>query len=309
MNRFGGFLKGSSKNVLTLFTGVVLAQVIALAISPLLSRLFTPEDFGVLAFFQSAAAVFIVIVTGRYELAIVLPESDEDAWSIVQLSCILAVGLTFIIFLVLSFAGENLLRSIKHSDFLPWLLWLPLFVASSAIFNICIYWNNRKDLYKNISKSKVIQVIGVSVVSLICGFLNFGPLGLILGVVFGQLFAFLSLMNFDGKINIKFNIHEIKKMADIYKKFPLINLPHAFMDALQSIVLLALIGLAFGAEVVGLYAFSMRIVRTPLVMLGSSIGSVFQSLAAKKYNEAGSFLELLKKRLRNLYLFQCLYFS
>ena len=68
-----------SKNVLTLVTGTTIAQSIPIAISPILTRIYTPEDFGVLALFISITTILGTIANGRYELAIVLPKRDNNA--------------------------------------------------------------------------------------------------------------------------------------------------------------------------------------------------------------------------------------
>ena len=67
------------RNVLTLMTGTTIAQAIPIAISPILTRIYTPEDFGVFALYISISTIFAVIVTGRYELAIMLPKKNKDA--------------------------------------------------------------------------------------------------------------------------------------------------------------------------------------------------------------------------------------
>ncbi|MCK5335612.1 MAG: translocase, partial [Gammaproteobacteria bacterium] len=69
----------SSRNVLTLMTGTSIAQAIPIAISPLLTRIYTPNDFGVYALFISIATIFGSIANARYEMAIMLPHKDEDA--------------------------------------------------------------------------------------------------------------------------------------------------------------------------------------------------------------------------------------
>ena len=79
-----------TRNVLTLMTGTTIAQAIPIAISPILTRLYTPKDFGVLALFVAITSIFGSIANGRYELAIMLPKKDEDAVNI------LALGSTFI---------------------------------------------------------------------------------------------------------------------------------------------------------------------------------------------------------------------
>ena len=72
-----------SRNVLTLVTGITIAQAIPIAISPILTRIYTAEDFGVFALYMSVASLLAVVATSSYEHAIILPKKDEDAVNIV----------------------------------------------------------------------------------------------------------------------------------------------------------------------------------------------------------------------------------
>ena len=72
-----------SKNVLTLMTGTTIAQTIPVAISPILTRIYTPEDFGIFAIYLAITAILGNIVSGRYELAIMIPKKDEDAINLI----------------------------------------------------------------------------------------------------------------------------------------------------------------------------------------------------------------------------------
>ena len=78
-----------TRNVLTLMTGTTIAQAIPVAISPLLTRIYAPEDFGVYALFISLATIFGSVANARYELAIMLPKKDEDAINIFALGFII----------------------------------------------------------------------------------------------------------------------------------------------------------------------------------------------------------------------------
>ena len=86
-----------SKNVLTLMTGTTIAQAIPIAISPILTRIYTPEDFGVLALFVAITSIFGSIANGRYELAIMLPKKDENAINIFALGLIITFSMSFIL--------------------------------------------------------------------------------------------------------------------------------------------------------------------------------------------------------------------
>ena len=63
----------------TLLTGSVIAQGIAFLAYLVLGRLFTPEDFGLYNIFYNYIEVLIILSTCKYELAIVIADSDDEA--------------------------------------------------------------------------------------------------------------------------------------------------------------------------------------------------------------------------------------
>ena len=91
------------RHVVTLMTGTAVAQAIPIAMSPILTRIYTPEDFGLFALYMSTSALLAEVATGRYELAIMLPKKDEDARDIFVLSVMIATILSFLSFLVVFF--------------------------------------------------------------------------------------------------------------------------------------------------------------------------------------------------------------
>jgi len=101
-----------SKNVLTLITGTAIAQVIPIAISPILTRIYTPEEFGIYAIFVSIILIFSVISNGRYELAVVLPEKDEDAINVFALGLIINVSLFLLLSLIVFFFTDFIISKL-----------------------------------------------------------------------------------------------------------------------------------------------------------------------------------------------------
>jgi len=73
------------KNVSTLALGTIISQLLLFLSSPILTRLFSATDFGILALFNSIAVVAAILTTGRYEFAVGLPESDKKASKVVGL--------------------------------------------------------------------------------------------------------------------------------------------------------------------------------------------------------------------------------
>ena len=121
------FTSGSfARNVLTLMTGTTIAQAIPIAISPILTRIYTPEDFGVFALYMSIASIIAVLATGRYELAIMLPKKDEDAVNIVALSIIIAFFVSLISFLIVFIFNTQITNLLGNPEISNWLYFIPI---------------------------------------------------------------------------------------------------------------------------------------------------------------------------------------
>ena len=116
------------RNVLTLLSGTVLAQAIPIILSPVLSRIYTPEEFGIFAIFSSFAAAFAAIATFRYELAIMLPEKESSAVNLLRLSFIITVLLTALSFLFILLFSHQLPVWLSTPELSQMQFYLPLFL-------------------------------------------------------------------------------------------------------------------------------------------------------------------------------------
>ena len=142
-----------SKNVLTLVTGTTIAQAIPIAISPILTRIYTPEDFGVLALFISITTILGTIANGRYELAIVLPKRDNNALELTALSIIITMGFSLLLVILVILFHDSLLSYLNNDRFSFWLYLIPLSVLLFSLFNILNYYHTRKKEYKTIQNN------------------------------------------------------------------------------------------------------------------------------------------------------------
>ena len=133
-----------NKNVITLMTGTTIAQAIPIAISPILTRLYTPQDFGVFAFFLAITAIFGSIANARYELAIMLPKKDEDAINIFALGFIISTIISFLILVLVVLFNEYFVKLLGKKEIGIWFYFLPITVFLSGLWNNLNYFNNRK---------------------------------------------------------------------------------------------------------------------------------------------------------------------
>ncbi|MDD3506007.1 MAG: oligosaccharide flippase family protein, partial [Sulfurimonas sp.] len=174
-----------SKNVLTLMTGTTIAQAIPIAISPILTRIYTPEDFGVFALYVAIASILSVIATGRYEMAIMLPKKDEDAVNIVALSIIISFFVSFISLVIVFIFNAKITNILGNPEISNWLYFIPITVLLTGVYQSFNYWSNRKKQYKRLAISRVVQSGSTATTNLGMGFGQMGSSGLILGQVLG----------------------------------------------------------------------------------------------------------------------------
>jgi len=287
------------KNVITLTGGTAIAHTFPFFISPILTRLFTPEDFGVLTLFSSIFGMIVLIISGRYELAIVLPKEKKDAYHLAYLSffislIITAVGLFFSIVF-----DTKIAELLKSESILEWLIYIPIAAFFSGLYNILNYLHLREKAFKKISVAVISSSVSNNVAKLGIGYLMAGPAGLIYGTVLGPIF---SSFVFLGKVSneaIKYAKHitkkGIKSVAKTYKDFPLINSLHALADGVNVNVTILLISAFFGEAILGLYGFTFRILKAPLGIIGSSTGQVFFQRISENYANKKELLPLFKK--------------
>ena len=296
-------------------TGTTIAQAIPIAISPILTRIYTPEDFGIFALYMSIASMIAVVATGRYELAIMLPKKDEDAVSIVALSIIISFFVSFIALLIVSIFNTEIASLLGNPEISNWLYFIPITVLLTGIYQSFNYWSNRKKQYKRLAVSRVVQSGTTASIRLGMGFGGFGSSGLILGGVLGQTIATSVL----GRMIWKEDRYRLKKVKRLkifalikrYKKLPIFNLPNALIDGFRLSGIMILIAKFFTTATLGQFSLAWKMVQTPMSLIGSSLAQVFfQKISSSKKSDLNSIVKkfILKASMLSLPIFLIIYF-
>ena len=296
-------------------TGTTIAQAIPIAISPILTRLYTPKDFGVFALFIAIVSIFGSIANGRYELAIMLPRKDEDAINILALGFIINILLSlFLLFIVVLF-HDNILNLLNNKDISLWLYLVPISVFLMGCFNLLNYFNNRKKFYKDLAKANVYKSIGMAIVQVILGFFKAGAGGLISGQIFSQIISNTKLFFNIKKLNLFQNIRKVKIIAlgKRYIDFPKFSMWAILANTLAQHLTNILISSFYGIKTLGFYSLAQRMLGMPSSLIGGSIGQVFFQEATKEKQETGKAVKTFNSTLKKLILialpsFSILYF-
>ena len=228
-----------SKNVLTLLTGTTISQALPISVSPILTRLYSPEDFGVFALFLAICAIFSSIATGRYELAIVLPEKDETAINIAALGFIISTSLATLLLILIVIFNNAIIEFVGNDLIRPWLYFIPIVVFFVGIYNILVLYNTRRKNYKDISFSTVVKSVILVSAQLIFGFFFQGAIGLISGQILSNISAnFKLLKNIlrEKSLIASISLEKIYNAGIRYIKFPKYSMWAILANSLSQII-------------------------------------------------------------------------
>ncbi len=304
-----------SRNVLTLMTGTTIAQAIPIAISPILTRLYTPEDFGIFALYISIALLFATTATGRYELAIMLPRKESDSANILFLSLLITLVITLLTLFIVLFFNQEITDILGNQEISSWLYFIPFTVFFMGLYQSLNYWSNRKKEYKRLAISRVVQSGVTGGANLGMGGLQFGASGLIVGNIIGQslstFYLFRHVYKEDSRLIKLFNRLKIVALLKKYKKLPLLNLPNVLIDNFRLSGINILIAKFFTTATLGQFALAWKMVQTPMSVIGKSLSQVFfQKIASVKRHELYGIIKkfIVKASLVALPIFLVIYF-
>ncbi len=274
-------------------SGTAIAQAIPIIISPILTRIYLPENFGIFATYLAIASILSVISTGRYELAIMLPKKNSDAANILALTILVLSGTTLLLFaLTTTFGNYLVITLLKRPEITPWIYFIPITVFISGITTSLGFWFNRENKYKRLSFFRITQNATTSATNLTMGFLNFEVGGLIGGSILGPglastIYAKKIWNDYPAFHKLIFKL-KIMALAKRYIRFPKYDIPSTLINISSNQLPFILFNSYFGAHFAGLYYLTQRVLQTPISFVSASILDVFKNEAAKNFKEHGN---------------------
>ena len=285
----------SSRNVLKLAGGTAGSQVIAVAAAPILTRLYGPESFGVLATFTSILAMLNVVSSLRYELAIAVPEDDDEAVSLVWLCfglVVISTGLTALGVLLL---GDQLVIWLNEPALKPLLWLLPVGVMLSGVYQPLSYWAIRRKQFGLLAQTKFLQTIFGVATNLAAAPL--GTIGLLLGQIVSQSAGARSL--FADIYRPSNAINDIAKSFASYSDLGVPSVLAGLANAAGTQIPMLLIASHYGASDLGILSVTQRLSLLPASLVATSTSQVFlqRIAAAETTREANNLFALATNRL------------
>ncbi|MDD1674805.1 MAG: oligosaccharide flippase family protein, partial [Methanomicrobiales archaeon] len=279
--------------------GTTVTQVLSILASPVLTRLFGPEAFGLSALFVSITSIISVFVCLRYELAIMLPETEEDAVNLVGVS-IFAVILITLLTIPVSYFGSTAIALWLNAPELGAYMWLvPPSTFLSGLFLALNYWNTRTRQFGRLANVRVagaVATTGSQIGAGIAGFTSAGVLigGSILGSFISTFVLMVQVWRDDSHLFRK-GLHwqRMKQGIIRYRNFPLFDSWAALLNSVSTSLPFFLLSIYFSPAIVGFYSLGNRILKLPLGFIGSSINQVFYQRAAEAKHKGDEALRAL----------------
>lgn len=279
--------------------GAVAGQLVVLLAMPLVTRLYTPAEFGILAVYTSVVFIAFAVAALRYEVAIPLPTKDGTAAGVViaATGSVLVVG--GVAALAVYLAGDRFVRAVNAPELGPYLWLIPVGIVGGGIYRVLSHWAVRRKAFDVIARTKVSQSVAMVLAQLGFGVAGAGPAGLIVGDIAGRAGgsgALFVRMRRDGRLFKAVSPARVGVAARRYMRFPLYSSGSALLNSAALQVPALLVAGIYGVQVAGYFSLSQRVVSLPSWLVGQAVNQVYLGEAAEMARDRpGRLWELYMK--------------
>lgn len=272
------------RNTLKLSSSSTLMMFLPLVVTPILSRLYTPEDYGEWGIFSSTFYIINSFLFLSYENAIVRSESDRELPFNVVLSLVVSLLIVFLTFVIIEIGRFFEIPFFCEFPCLDLLLFL---LITTAGVTICSNVANYQKKYWTMSAAGVLSGGSQAILRICFGVYPLVLFGLIWGNVIAQaitlVFFLISLKSLWGK---RFwgtiNLGTLSQVALKYKKFPLYDAPARLIEFSIGNLFVIFLSLYWDKGEIGCISMVVQFVLLPIAVIGSAMGNVFYKDISEK---------------------------
>lgn len=278
-------------DIIRLASGTTLAQGVCFLAAPVLTRLYAPAQFGTLAVFETIFNILLSVACLRYEMAIVLPKSDEDGANVLAASILVLLGVVASVGGLLWILGDQVVRWTRNEEIRPFLWLLPVALCLSGSASVFGQWNSRRRQYLRQSVGAVAGTSTTLGCQVAVGLLGFTAAA---SLIYSRLIGLATMMALLGGMIWREDLVLLRKSvrwAAIraalvrHAKFPLYTSWSSLLGILSLYLPVLLLAAYFSNVVVGFYALAMQVLKVPLNLLAGTVAQVFFQRAAEAHAE------------------------
>ncbi|UJL45809.1 oligosaccharide flippase family protein [Virgibacillus sp. NKC19-16] len=294
------------RDVFIMATGTAGAQAVTVALSPIITRLYGPEAFGVMGTFTALTQIIIPVAALTYPIAIVLPKSDKNAKSLIKLSLYITLTIATITTLILLFFNNTIVNVFQIEEIAPFLYLIPLVIIFAGVMQVTEQWLIRTNQFSINAKANFMQSVITNGSKAGIGFIY--PVASVLVVLQAAgnaIKAFIMIMfvrksSYKGETKPQEENYSVKELAKKYKDFPIYRAPQTFLGAFSESLPILLLTTFFGPASAGYYSIGRTVLGLPSRLIGQSIGDVFYPRISKAANNGENISDLIVKATLSL---------
>src|SRR5699024_952164 len=292
------------KNVTIMSSGAAAAQLVTLILSPIITRLYGPEAFGIMGTFTAIMNIIIPIAALTYPIAIVLPREDKDAKGLVRISVIITVFISLMTLLIILLFRSQIISVFNLNEISSYLLLIPLVIMFSGLMQTAEQWLIRTKQFLINAKVTFYQSLIINGGKAGIGFIQSTATILVFLTALGNGLRALLMIIFarslskekkENNIIVCCKNKSLLQLAKEYYDFPIFRAPETFINAIsQGLPVLMLIAF-FGPASAGLYTIGRTTLRLPGRLVGKSVGDVFYPRISEAVNNKENITNIIKK--------------
>jgi O-antigen/teichoic acid export membrane protein len=273
------------KNFIILIFGSALGQVLPILVLPILTKLYTPANFGHYGLFLSITSLLTIVSTGGYHMSIVIEENNLLRKHLFALSCLLPIILSVIVFFALKSDFVIQILPFISPILSEGVYLIPFTILVNGLYAACYYYVNREGKFNNISLGKFVKGLIFAITAVMFGYHKFGANGLYIANFLACLFSLIITV---GMKNLNVNKLRIIKTTELlkvlkkYNNFPKLFIPGQLLNRSSSDIPQYLFTSFFSSVVAGYYYQVFNTIGAPLAFISNAIGEVFRPRAIQE---------------------------
>lgn len=294
--------------MLILATGAGVAQLINFGSMPIITRIYSPSDLGILSLFLAIVSTLVPLTSLRYNTPIPLIKNNRLALNLLSLSFIFIIFFTILITLILSIYSDVLFNLFSSNQLIDYWYFIPITIFFLSLYELINSFALGNKKFKEISKSNSIQALLGGLTKIGLGLLDLKPLGLIIGTLVTNFTGSLYLLKTQFN-SIKNNAKYISKskmhfLFNRFHEYPKYRLPSQFLLISSKQVPLFALAFLYNPELVGYFALTTLTLSVPFTLFGNTTGQAYYAEIAKiGANNSQKVYDLTKNVLKKLFLF------
>ncbi len=297
------FRQGFVKSVGVLVGGTAFAQALMVLVLPLLTRLYTPEDFSVLAVYASILGIISVAACLRLEIAIPLPQRDEDAANLLALALCSSAGVAGLSAVIIWLFPVQIVQLVAQPKLLPYLWLLPLGIWLSSSYAALQLWTTRKKKFPVIAKTRMTQAIGGASTQVGLGWVGIAPLGLVLGQMISSSAGIIGLarhaLKHDRVVLHSVAWSEMRRIFFEYGRFPKYSMLESLANSASAHLPILIIAAMVAGPEAGFLMLAIKVMASPMSLIGAAVSQVYLSRAPEEL-QAGTLSKFTANTLGGL---------